>query len=101
MKTISKKITKIVQGHILNYYEDRGGIEGLKQDMEAVKYNNMGDYEALKELVMGGCFLVYNEDMRTFLSSLGIPPITKNQSNCLERYAHLIAREGLKLIEEN
>ena len=103
MRTTNKEVTQKIQAHILDYYEDREGVEGLKKDIEAAKYGNMGDYRALRELVNGGSFLIYHHEVQDFLNSLGINEEKKEYEDAKswELYSHLIAREGLKLIAED
>lgn len=103
MRSTKKEAVQKIQAHILDYYEDRGGTGGLRQDMEAVKYGVMGDYRALRELVNGGSFLIYHHEVQDFLNSLGINEEKREYEDAKswELYSHLIAREGLKLIAED
>lgn len=101
MRTTKKEAVQKIQDHILAHYEDREGVEGLKKDIEAAKYGNMGDYQAIKALVDGGAFEVYHEDVQNFLNKLGINEKGKEYDSMKswELYKHLIAREALKLLK--
>ena len=100
MRTTKKEVVQKIQTHILDYYEERG-IEGIREDMEAVKYGGMGDYQAIKALVDGGTFDIYHEDVQNFLNKLGINEKGKeyDPAKSWELYKHLIARETLKLLK--
>jgi len=99
MKSTRKEVKEKIREHILDYYDERG-VKGLREDMEAVKYGNMGNYQALKRLVEGGNFLIYNQDIEDFLNGLGINPDGKEFSHMdmFNTYSHLIAREGMNLL---
>lgn len=101
MRSTKKEVIQKIQDHILEYYEDREGVEGLKKDMEAVKYGDMNDYNAIKYLVDGGAFEVYHVDVQNFLNKLGINEKKKeyDAAKSWELYKHLIAREALKLLK--
>ena len=100
MRSTKKEVIEKIQAHILDYYEDREGVEGLKKDIEAVKYGDMNDYNAIKYLVDGGAFDIYHEDVQNFLNKLGINEKGKeyDPAKSWELYKHLIARETLKLV---
>lgn len=100
MRSTKKEVIEKIQAHILECYEERG-IEGIREDMEAVKYGNMGDYQAIKSLVDGGAFEVYHVDVQNFLNGLGINEEKKEYDTVesWELYKHLIAREALKLLK--
>ena len=99
MRSNKKEVVNKIVEHIKEYHEE-GGLKLFKQNVEAVKYGNMNDYEAIKNLIDGGTFLIYHEDVKNFLNGLGINPdnkeYTDNQS--WELYKNLIAREGVKLV---
>ena len=101
MRSTKKEVIEKIQAHILDYYEDREGVEGLKKDIEAVKYGDMNDYNAIKYLVDGGAFDIYHEDVQNFLNKLGINEKGKeyDPAKSWELYKHLIARETLKLLK--
>lgn len=100
MRSTKKEVIQKIQDHILAHYEDRG-IEGIREDMEAVKYGDMNDYNAIKYLVDGGAFDIYHEDVQNFLNKLGINEKGKEYDpvKSWELYKHLIARETLKLLK--
>lgn len=102
MKSNTKEVSKKIQEHILDYYSDYedSPIQGLIHDIGAVKYGDMSDIQGLAELVKGGQFLIYDDDIVEFLNELGINP--KNKHYPIEKsrqvYTALIVREGMKLI---
>lgn len=100
MRSTKKEVIEKIQAHILEYYEEQG-LEGLKHDIDAVKYGGMGDYQAIKSLVDGGAFEVYHVDVQNFLNGLGINEEKKEYDTVesWELYKHLIAREALKLLK--
>ena len=105
-KTTTRAVKEKIRGHILEHYSKDFGyddepVEALKSEMEAVGYGNMSDYEAIKEIVNGGKFLIYHHDVKDFLNGLNINTEGKEYSDTesWELYKHLIAREGVRLIE--
>ena len=105
-KTTTRAVKEKIRDHILEHYGKDYGynnepVEALKSEMEAVRYGNMSDYEAIKEIVDGGKFLIYHHDVKDFLNVIGVNPEGKEYSNdeSWELYKHLIAREGVRLIE--
>ena len=101
MKTTKKEVSEKIQAHILDYFEERG-VEQLGEQLEAVKYGNMSDRQGLEEIVKGGTLLIYDEDIKEFLDGLGINPEGKEYDTMesLNLYAHLIAREGLRMLKK-
>ena len=95
-KTNSNHVKYLVREHIGDYFKP----EDLKSTLEAVKYGNMSDYQGMIEVVMGGSFLIYYSDVKYFLNGLGINPDGKEYSDekSWELYKHLVAREGLHII---
>jgi len=101
MRTNSKSVRTEVRSHLLEFYEEEG-IGGLIHDMEAVKYGGMGDVEALRHMVQGGSFLVYDNDIVDFLNELGINPEGKVYpiEKSRKLYEDLIVMEALKMVSE-
>ena len=105
MRTNTKIVSNKIQEHIKEYYT----IEELKEQVKALQTpreykcftHTASIYEALVEMVEGGCFLVYNSDVQEFLNSLGINPEGKEYDvqKSWDLYKHLIVREGAKLCE--
>ena len=96
MRTNTTIIRNQVKAHIL----DTMPLEDLKANVQAVKHHNINDYQAGCELVSGGSFLIYNDDIELFLNGLGINPENKKYSNdrIWKLYAHLVASEIEKLV---
>ena len=99
MRSNTKKVSQAVQKHILDYYKEEG-VEGFVHDVEAVKYGNMTDAEAIRAWVQCGMPLAYNEDIVNFLNGLGINPENKEYpiQQSIDLYYNLIVREGLKIL---
>ena len=106
MRTNTKIVSNKIQEHIKEYYT----IEGLKEQVKALQYTRQGNrftftpsiYYVLEEMVQGGCFLIYYQDVQDFLNGLGINPTYKEYTDeqSWDLYKHLIAREGAKLCEK-
>ena len=97
MRTNNKIVSNKIQEHIKEYYT----IEELKEQVKVFDYLPT-TYHALVEMVQGGCFLVYCEDVKNFLNGLGINPTNKeyDDQKSWDLYKHLIAREGAKLCQD-
>ena len=97
MRTNTKIVSNKIQEHILEYYT----IEELKEQVKVFDYLPT-TYHALIEMVQGGCFLIYYEDVKNFLNGLGINPTNKEYDDLKswDLYKHLIAREGVKLCQK-
>lgn len=101
MKSYSKIVRQKIKNHILEHYDERG-IAGIAEDMETVKYNNMGDNDAAKHIVEGGNFLISYYDQRAFIDSLDINDTHKEYSDdqVFKKYVALLAREIVNLVKE-
>lgn len=98
MKTNCKAVKDKIREHIKNYYTP----EELKNQVEAIKcVTYPTTYHALKHMVNGGCFLIYNNEVQNFLNNLGINPEGNVYDACKswELYCHLIARDGELLVK--
>ena len=98
MRTNCKQIRDAIRAHILEYYTP----EELKTQVKAIKCNTYPtDYSVVYYMVTGGCFLVYHNDVKTFLNSLGINPTNKEYDNVKswELYCHLIARDAQLILK--
>ena len=97
--------TSIQKDILKRFSEDynESPIEAFKNQVNAIKMATWkNDYEAIVYMVEGGTFLVYYDDITEYLNSLGINPENKEYSNekSWELYKHLIAREGVKLLNK-
>ena len=105
MKTNTKEVSKKIQAHILDNIscgDDENPLEILYSNAQAVKTQEIvSDYQALGYLAKCGDFLIYDDDIRDFLNSLGINPNNKHYDNEIVRalYYHLVGREGAKMID--
>lgn len=105
MTTNNKVVKEMIQKHILEYQT----INELRENVKALqyprKYNNFvstpSQYDTIVEMVQGGMFLIYNVDIKDFINSLGINPSGKeyDTQKTWDLYKHLIAREGVRLLE--
>lgn len=95
MRTNCKQVSMMIQKHINEYYT----VEELKEQVSVFTYLPT-TYHAIIEMVQGGCFLIYYEEVKDFLNSLGINPSNKeyDDQKSWDLYKHLIAREGVKMI---
>jgi len=96
MKSNTKIVMEQVKAHVLEYFT----IEELKTQVKAITY--MGNaYTIGAELVAGGSFLIYNEEINDFLNGLGINPEGKeyDDQKSFDQYKHMVARQVEKLVE--
>lgn len=91
----SKIVRKKISEHIFEHYED---IELLKEDVKALKYGNRSTYQAARELVKGGGFLIFTYSIKKFIENLELNNNSKIET--FELYTHLLAREITKMIEK-
>ena len=96
MKSNCKEVKNAIRAHILNYYtakELASEVNGLMRNCSRL-YPTV--YHAVRHMVEGGCFLIYNHDIATFLDSLGINPNGKeyDTSESFDLYCHLVARDA-------
>ncbi len=100
MKTNTKIVRNKVRQHILDIIDN--DVQLLRDNLNAVKYGDMSDYKAGIELVNGGTFLVYHDDVKDFLSGLGINPNNKEYTTqqSWDLYTHLVSSEIEKLVKE-
>ena len=64
LKTNTKKVLSRVKQHLLFFYDDQ---QALKRDGDAV--GGATDYQKGVNLALGGCFLVYHNDVAEFLKN--------------------------------
>ena len=99
MKTTCKEVKDKIKKHIGEYYTP----EELKENAEGLKCPYYPtDYAAIKQMVEGGSFLIYYNEVIDFLNGLGINPENKkyDEIKSWELYCHLIAREGQHIIKK-
>lgn len=89
MKTNSNEVKKQVQNHIKEYYTKKE----LKEQIDYMSYGNKSIYQSAFTMVEGGSFLIYNEEVKYFLNSLGINPNNKEyeDTKSWDLYCKLIA----------
>lgn len=97
MRTNTKIVSDKVKEHILNAMS----LQDLKDNVKALQWGNKGEYQASKELVEGGSFLCYYQDVKEFLNGLGINPENKEYSDekSWNLYIHLLASNIEKLLK--
>lgn len=100
MKSNCAAVKKMIRDHINDYYTP----EELKNQVYALIDHNriFTVYHALRYMVEGGCFLVYNYQIKQFLNGLGINPEGKeyDTQKSFDLYCHLIARDGELLVKK-
>jgi hypothetical protein len=119
MKSTTKEVKAKINAHILKEFENQaadelGGITnnadrsiakrralGLLKRQVAVFDNLPTDYAKGKHMAEGGTFLIYYEEQREFLNSLGINPEAREYPDhkVFEQYCHLIGRQIAELVK--
>ena len=89
MRTNSNVVRKKVQKHIKEYYTKKE----LKEQLDYMSYGNKSIYHLALQMVQGGNFLIYHEEVKDFLNDLGINPNNKEYEDTKSwgLYCHLIA----------
>lgn len=90
-----KEVSDNIQAHILSHYDNP--VDFMEQ-MDNMDYYPTR-WHAGQELAKGGSYLIYYDDQRKFLDSLGINPKGKSFSDdrVFETYNSLIGRESERL----
>ena len=98
MRSNCKEVKEKIREHIGEYYTK----EDLKKEVENLMYKR-SIYNAGVAMVEGGCFLIYYEDIRSFLNSLDLNN-SKNRSfsdvQCWDMYKYLVSREIEKIVKK-
>ena len=101
MCTTARQVTSKLHQHIKEFYTDNheDWLKGLILDVNSQHYGNRSIYQAAKELVMGGNFLIYHLDVNNFMNELNINDRQKDftDEQTWDLYVHLLAREICKL----
>lgn len=101
MRTTAKPVVNKLHQHIKEHYSDRfdDWLKGLILEVNSQHYGNRSIYQASKELVLGGNFLIYHYDVNNFVNELDINNKQKDYTDTetWELYVHLLAREICKL----
>lgn len=88
------------QRHIMSYFDDP---ENFVADVEHfMRYETRGasPYNAILEYARQGNFLIYVDDIRDYLASIGYPPSAKyDDYQVQDFYHHMMARDGSRLYE--
>ena len=96
-KSNCKEVKTAIREHILQFYSP---VDLFEQVEYLKKYgdNRMPktNYHAVKYMVEGGCFLIYNHNIVDFLNGLGINPTGKqyDSQKSFDLYCHLLARDA-------
>jgi hypothetical protein len=106
VKSNTKGVQKALREHILSRYTDRDDLEGLspvealKGDVEAAAGSIEGNPRGEENLVKGGTFEVYHDQVKEFIDSLGLrqskPEYSSDETWNL--YTSLLSREIRNLI---
>lgn len=97
MTTNTKSIIDANQRHIVSCYKGLGGLTGFVDQVDyLVRGHHITPYAAIRMMVDGGDFLVYNIDVQKYLHRIGL---TKklDSSKAWDTYKSLLARDGAKL----
>lgn len=98
-KSNRKEVSEKIQSHILEYYDNE---DDFINQMEAMKDSqHPTPWSWGEEIAKGGSYLIYTEDMNSFLDELKINPKGKTFSDekTFKTYTSLIGRESAKLYE--
>ena len=98
MKSNCKEVKTAVRNHIIDYYTP----EELKAEVtHLMKMGCPTIYHAVRKMVEGGMFLIYNGDVVEFLNGLGINPKGKQYdvSDGFRLYCHLLARDAELIVK--
>lgn len=98
MKTNTNIVRKQVQEHIKEYSTKKE----LKEQLDYMSYGNKSIYDLALEMVQGGYFLIYQEDVKDFLNSLGINPSNKEyeEIKSWKLYCRLVAHNCDKIYND-
>ena len=106
VRSNTKGVQKALREHILSRYTDRDDLEGLspvealKGDVEAAAGSIEGNPRGEENLVKGGTFEVYHDQVKEFIDSLGLrqskPEYSSDETWNL--YTSLLSREIRNLI---
>jgi hypothetical protein len=108
MKSTTKQVKDAINAHILEQFDkdhygadnpDATPLENLKDQIKVFDYMPTA-YAAGKYMAEGGTFLIYYQEQRDFLNSLGINPKGKEYPDhkVFEQYCHLIGRQIAELV---
>lgn len=105
MKSNTNQVKQLINDHVLSYFDEDHGwespdrIANLKDQMKAFDYMPTA-YAGGRYMAEGGTFLIYYEEQREFLNSLGINPDNKEYPDhkVFEQYCHLIGRQVAELV---
>lgn len=106
MRTTSKQVIAKLQEHILDEFGTDNGwdtdnkVDNLVKQITSMRHDNENNYMTAVRQVEGGGFLIYHEEVKDFLNSLGTNPDNKEYSDedSWKLYIHLLAREISKIV---
>jgi hypothetical protein len=107
MRTTNKEVVQKLREHILEYFSQDFGwdtdnrIDNLKEQVSAMQWSGESDYATGVRIAEGGTMLVYYDETKDFLNSLGINPENKEyrDSESWSLYLHLVGREISNLVK--
>jgi hypothetical protein len=87
---------KVIE-HIKEYYSK----QELRDQIDYMNYNKRYDIDVLKEMVNGGCFLIYHKDIIPYMNSLELRLRYSfdNTDKAWSDYVNLIASVGTKWLK--
>lgn len=109
MKSNTNQVKQLINDHILSYFDqdhygsdnpEATALDNLKEQMKAFDYMPTA-YAGGRYMAEGGTFLIYYQEQRDFLNSLGINPDNKEYPDhkVFEQYCHLIGRQVAEMVE--
>lgn len=98
---------KAIRDHMLSYYEDRGGFEGMKREADNARggaYSDQpepNDWQKGKYLAQAGRFAWNNPDAKDFLKQIYVSEDVEkwDEDKAWDRYTDLIGREYARMAE--
>lgn len=98
MRTNTNIVRKKIQKHIKEYYTKKE----LKEQIDHMRHGSKTVYNLGIDMVQGGSFLIYYEEVKDFLNGLGINPNNKEYENeeSWKLYCRLIATNITKIYND-
>ena len=76
------------------YPRGRSRLLNLREQIDSMRYNNRSTYDTARDLVEGGTFLIYNEDIQNYLKER---KIKFNEDNFFDVYTDYMAKNIVRL----
>lgn len=94
MNTNCKQVREAMKSHVISFFEadNENAIAALCDQAKSMIYRNLPTlYKVGVHMAEGGSFLIYHQEVKDYLNSLGINPSGKEYSDDKSRalYCHL------------